>query len=164
MATTTAKLGLRKPDGTDLVNVLTDLDANLDIIEKMSRGELAYSSGTVTSAPFTAATDLFSVGPVTLIAAQRVLVIAELHVQTTVAGDTVTVDLREGATVLQTVFVDLRNANFPYHVLICKRALLGAGNWTPKITAARNTGTGNITMVASANTVFSLQVIDLGQA
>lgn len=33
MATTTTKLGLRKPDTSDLVNVLTDLNANFDILD-----------------------------------------------------------------------------------------------------------------------------------
>lgn len=33
MASTTPNLGLRKPDGVDLVNVLSDLDANYDILD-----------------------------------------------------------------------------------------------------------------------------------
>lgn len=45
MATTTAKLGLRKPDRTDLVYVPTDIDANMDAID-LAAGDVICTSST----------------------------------------------------------------------------------------------------------------------
>jgi hypothetical protein len=52
MATTTTRLALRKPAGTDLVNVSTDLDANYDLIDAVV-GFTNCTSTTRPSAPFT---------------------------------------------------------------------------------------------------------------
>lgn len=52
MATTTTRLGLRKPAGTDLVNVSADLDANYDLIDAVV-GFTNCTSTTRPSSPFT---------------------------------------------------------------------------------------------------------------
>ncbi len=51
MATTTTRLALRKPAGSDLVNVSTDLDANYDAIDTAA-GFTDCTSSTRPSAPF----------------------------------------------------------------------------------------------------------------
>lgn len=47
MATSTTKLGLRKPAGADLVNVNTDISANMDLIDGATgpKGRARYVSG-----------------------------------------------------------------------------------------------------------------------
>lgn len=42
MATSTTKLGLRKPDAADLVNVVTDLDANFQLIDNAAGATAFY--------------------------------------------------------------------------------------------------------------------------
>lgn len=51
MATTTTRLGLRKPAGADQVNVTTDLDNNYDLLDNAA-GALICTSSTRPSAPF----------------------------------------------------------------------------------------------------------------
>jgi hypothetical protein len=51
MASTTTRLALRKPAGTDLVNVATDLDANYDLIDAVV-GYTNCTSSTRPSTPF----------------------------------------------------------------------------------------------------------------
>lgn len=43
MATNTPNLGLRKPDGLDLVNVLADIGANMDIIDALGNAWTPYT-------------------------------------------------------------------------------------------------------------------------
>lgn len=165
MATTTSKMGLRKPDGTDLVNYLADLDANYDLIDKMSRGEIVSKEIVAGPAAFTAATDLIVADPFTPLATQRLLVQFSVQVQSTVANDIVIFTLSDSvAGTLKTFFAECTRAGVAYSREGWYRSGgLTAAAHTIKLIGQRLSGTGNITIPVSASSPGQLLVVDLGQ-
>lgn len=165
MATLTPKLGLRKPDGTDLVNVLTDINENADDLDKVSKGEITFKAITVGPAAFTAATDLIVADPFTPLAAQRLLVQFDLLVQSTVANDIVQFTLSDSvAGALKTFFAECTRAGIAYPASgFYRSGGLTAVAHTIKLIAQRISGTGNITIPVSASGPGQLLITDLGQ-
>ncbi len=165
MASSTPKQGLRKPDLVDLVNVLTDLDANFDSIDRMSSGELEVQEITVGPAAFTGATDIIVGDPITTIANQRLLIMFDMIVQSTVANDLVQITIQEGATVFKTFFCECTRAGIAYPSQgFVRKSGLAAGAHTIKVVAQRISGAGNITVPVSVNAPGQLLIVDLGQA
>lgn len=163
MASSTPKLALRKPDSTDLVNNVADLNDNFDKVDKLSRGELAIVSQIANSVGFSGATDIMNAGAVDLVASQKIKVEFDVHVQSTIANDVVAVEVREGVNTHKQFYIECTRALVSYHATGWVRLNLGAGTWIPRLTAYRFFGTGVITVICSVAAPGQFLIEDLGQ-
>jgi hypothetical protein len=165
MASSTPRLALRKPDTTDLVNVVADLDANFDLLDTQPGGNRGYAQAVASQTPITVLVDLagLSVGPVTFIANRRVRVKGRILAQSTVASDIVFLLIVNdvGAAVASTRF-QLGLANQPLTVDVEAIIIPAAGARTYKMQLQRLVGTGTIQMTASASEQAFLEVEDIG--
>jgi hypothetical protein len=129
-------------------------------VNGLSQGTLVYQQ-TTASIGCTTSTDLLAVSA-TLVASRRLEITVEAYFQSTVAGDTALLEIREGATLLQQSQVYLPVANQAFktscHVILTP----SAGSHTYKMTAARNLGTGTVTAYAAAAAPNFILVEDIG--
>lgn len=172
MATSTT-LGLRKPDGADLVNVAQDVAANMELIDKWARGEIGSAELTVPSATLvnspTALADVvgLSVGPLALKASRRYKVSFYAMVSST-AADRIEVSIVKDNPAAGTIVTDaisyLLVANEPASLGELARFTQAAdASVTFKVQARRRAGTG--ACIISGNVAFpaTLLIEDMGE-
>lgn len=159
MATLTTRLQLRKPDGVDLVNVLTDLAQNYDKIDNLlPGGEVAYAEKTSPSTATGADVTIVSVTWTAPTGGRRYLVTAKVYMNSTVATDTVIATIYEGATSLQ---AGVQDGGFKT-LQFSRRFQFTAGAHTLDLKFHRNTGTGTFTDNAATTWPSFLLVEDIG--
>lgn len=166
MATTTSKAALRKPDGTDLVNVVSDISANMDRIDKFSDGELNFKQVVANQTGITTVVDITGLvtDALTIVANQLIKIEFDFLISSSVGGDTVQVNIQEGATVLKSVSRALSaSVGVTESISAFLRLAPTAAAHTYKLTIQRSTGTGSLTLQASATFPGQLLVTDLGQ-
>src|SRR6185312_6252394 len=122
----------------------------------MPGGTLGVATVTADSSTFTALTD------VTVAAGRRIYVSAQCQIASSTAGDRGTVGLYEGATALLTAVYELADANLNYGNPIGVPLQPSAGVHTYKVSAARDSGAGNITAKASATNPAWIMIEDRG--
>lgn len=176
MATNTPNLGLRKPDTTDLVNVLTDLNGNYDILDRLPKGELTIKSivapvvlGVVGAFTDVAGLVTVAVNFATIPAThRRVKVTLDGMVSSTVANDRLEIAIAEtkpaGAlTVVQdrVVVCPVAGELFPVSELV-RRDIDTVGDWVWRVQMKLRVGTGSIAAQANVAFPFELIVEDIG--
>ena len=168
MATNTPNLVLRKPEGTDLVNVLTDLSDNFDKIDKVGRGEVAYVDTQVVSATLNNVTLTDVAGMVTasfnVKIGRKYKVTLSILVHSTVAADRIEITtVRDAATTIQDAITGIGVANEIYSLVSIARFVAAADVATTiKIQARRRAGTGVCTIQAAATYPALILVEDIG--
>ncbi len=135
------------------------------ILAKTAQGTLASPAPvTANQGTFTAQTDLTGLAA-TITAAQangrRIRVSCQVNLQSSIAADDVFLNIMEGATILQQINFDCPRANFPYVGLSAVILTPTNAAHTYKLSAARNAGSGNITMAASATNPAYILVEDI---
>lgn len=114
------------------------------------------------SSAFVAATDLASV-TFTALARRHYLTTARFTPQSTVAGDSVLMQIVDGSNVQITQKRSpITNAADNWGVDCWARELGISGSQTRKIRVTRNTGSGNITNIASATLPTQIVIMDIG--
>jgi len=129
----------------------------------MPGGTLGVATVTADSGTFTALTDVTGLSvTVTVAAGRRIYVSAQCQIASSTAGDRGTVALYEGATALLTAVYELADANLNYGNPIGVPLQPSAGVHTYKVSAARDSGAGNITAKASATNPAWIMIEDRG--
>jgi hypothetical protein len=133
--------------------------------DKVPRGVLGYSQVTADQGSITTEVDLTSLSSaVTALASRRLKITGSVRFASTVVNDRVDLRIFEGGTQLQARAVALNNANASEGVEVFVYITPSVGAHTYKLTATRVTGTGTITMGASATTPAFIVVEDVGAA
>ncbi|MGH9982418.1 MAG: hypothetical protein ACRD8W_00490 [Nitrososphaeraceae archaeon] len=157
MATNTPRWILRKPAGTDLVNVVTDLGDNFDKIDKAPRGEISYGVLAVNQTPITAEVDVnnCTLAAYTTQTGQKLKITFTAMVSSSVAGDVAVVALKEDGVTIREFLMDLRLAGNTYTGMMAHRFLEDAGAaHVYKLTLRRVVGTGNLTAYANNTSIL----------
>lgn len=145
----------RKINGTQLIAAVAQGTGQF--------GSAAYAQVTANQGTFTTATDLTGLTvTVTTVTGRRYRVTGLVNISSSVANDICRLTLQEGATVL-----DLRQGSSPVAnenaSILCSAILTpSAAAHTYKLTATRESGTGNLTMQASTTFPAYILVEDLG--
>lgn len=166
MATTTPQLVLRKPAGTDLINVTTDISDNMDKIDAASRKVLGYAQAIVNQTGITAEVDLTSLSvAVTVGTGRRIRIRGHVaNLTSTVANDTFALGIKEGATQFTDSIVTIPVGNQGMFIISEVILTPTSGSHTYKLTGIRANGTGSVTLnLASGRPAFIL-VEDIGAA
>jgi hypothetical protein len=126
-------------------------------------GTLGYSQVTATQGPFTVLTDLTGLTvTVTVGSGRRIRIIGFAPMQSTVAGDSVDLFIRESGTTLQTATFALNVIGGNFAASVSMVLTPAAGSHTYNLSAQRIAGTGNITMSAAATAPAHIVVEDIG--
>lgn len=164
MATTTPVHLLRKPEGTDLVNVLTDIAENAEDLDAIGGRQYGLARATSEPGALSAETDIpgFSITYTVPIANRKYRLFSQIAFEQTVATDTFLFRFYRGATALVAVRIGLRVANLAYlQSVVWTDVNPAIGAHTYKATIARETGTGTF-KVYMAGSEFSLD--DVGRS
>jgi hypothetical protein len=127
---------------------------------------LGYAQVTAIQSGITTVVDLTSLTVTVTVpyAAHRVKISAHCLCDSSVAGDVANVSIQEGATVLQIgkIYLPLSATQYTMHVEAV--VVPTAASHTYKLTMVRDTGSGNLRMVAGATFPAFILVEDLGPA
>lgn len=145
-----------------LASDLNDVSENLDHLHDWT-GEIGDPAViTADSATFTAETTIITLSPTIPVGGRDIELRANIGLRSSVAGDVVTLKIKEGATVKREFDVRIGAANTTEDVEFSVRiAAPASGAHTYTLTATRASGTGNITAKASATREGSLRAIGL---
>lgn len=132
---------------------------------KLPGGWLGYVEVTADQTGITTEVDLTSLTlAVTVGTSRRIKITGSVMAQSTIAGDAVVLQIKEGGTYLQAVQNNTPVAGQP---MVFERSVVltpTAGAHTYKLALARASGTGTISMRASATFPAWIDVVDIGPA
>lgn len=131
-----------------------------------ARGIVGYAQVTANQTPITSIVDLTGLTVTwTADSARRYKITGSVMLQSNVASDSSRVTFADGSNnIVQLSQVQFVGANVP---LSCERSVIQSGlsgSVTRKLRAARQNGTGNVTMVAAATIPAFILVEDIGPA
>lgn len=132
-------------------------------VNDLPQGTIGYAQVQANQTGITTEVDLTTLTvTVTLVAGRRIRIVGSILVQSTVAGDAMEMNIKEGTTILQ-VGVEIEGLANQY-VSIEKSVVIqpSAGTHTYKLSLQRLIGTGTLTMIAAANATAFILVEDIG--
>lgn len=166
MATTTPRLGLRKPAGTDLINVTTDISDNMDKIDQFNAGgQLGYQSK-ANFQGFTSGqgeTDISGMAvTINVPAGRRIKISVTSVMKSPTIGAVGVTYLKEGATYLGAINLPINNANIDFTGSTFIVVTPVAGSHTYKLTGGITGGAGSI----GGTSAYPMQILveDIGSA
>lgn len=161
---TTPVLLLPYPALSAAPNVPADIQALADRAEAIvPRGRLGYVAVTANQATITVEADLTGIAAtVTVGSGRRIRVTVEISLASTVAGDTATLNIKEGATFLQTRDITLPTAGATGMLSASVILTPTAAAHTYKASLQRSAGTGVLNSTASAARPAFILVEDIG--
>jgi hypothetical protein len=132
-------------------------------VARLPRGRLGGFETSSGSSGFTAETALGVSYTVTVAAGRRLRVVGKAIFASTVAGDIVQLNIKEGSTFLDQSNWPVVTANGSTSAVgIASLASVSAGVHTYALTASRVAGTGTITMIAGATYQAAIEIDDVG--
>ncbi len=128
-----------------------------------ARGVIGYSERTTDQGTFTAETDLTGLSvAVTAATARRIRITGQVRLASSIGGDRVSVNIKEGTTRFNASLLSTVTANLGITLVVQAVITPTAGAHTYKLSAARSNGTGNVTSQALADTPAFILVEDIG--
>lgn len=133
-------------------------------VSDLAQGTLGYAQVTANQGTFTTETDLTSLTvTVTVVAGRRIRISAAVRLTSTVASDEMRVNIKESTTQLAGgTILQVGSGNIAGTVRAEAIIQPSAGSHTYKLSAQRTTGTGLVTMVATATDPAFILVEDIG--
>lgn len=129
----------------------------------LPQGTIGYAQAVANQATFTTVVDLTSLTvTVTLVAGRRIRITGQTLLGSSVADDVASLNIQEGATILQIANVLCRPISTGFVANTSVVVQPGAGSHTYKLTGVRASGTGNITSFAGATFPAYILVEDIG--
>lgn len=162
MATTTPVMGLRKPVGTDNVNVVTDIGDNMDKIDALPQGKIGYAQVSANQTGITASVDLTGLSvTVTVAAGRRIRITGQVPANNVIASVSNVLYIYEGATLVQQCWMlQSPTPSTEQTMTVCAILTPSAGSHTYKLKLTNTSGT--TTMLASASSLAYILVEDIG--
>ena len=134
-------------------------------VNKLPGGWIGYNEVTANQATITTVVDLTSLTvTVTVGASRRIRVSSQCPFFSSVAGDYVSLQIVEGATVLQDLSEAMSSALSGHRLAAIVVLTPTTGSHTYKLRASRASGTGSVTMAAAATSPAFILVEDMGPA
>lgn len=128
-----------------------------------AQGSIGYAQVTANQTTITTVVDLTGLTvTATLVAGRRVKITAQVGFFSTIADDVVVCNIQEGATILSSFASPQRPASWGLVMTGSVVIQPSAAAHTYKLTMARDTGTGTVTMQASATRPAFILVEDIG--